>query len=259
MAAVTLAKILKFSQSDSSFDGILSDCGRCGLRGAFVCGALEGSAFADFAGARRDNLLKSGETLYSLGGTASQVYNLTKGVLKLSQSFEDGRTQIIAFAFPGDFLGLSRTELWNHSAEALTGAKLCAFEREHFYAYLESAPAFKAAFAEILERELHDSQEQLLRLGRKTAVERVASFLLVLSSKATLMGAAPDSFALPMSRQDISDFLCLSTETVSRALSQLKRAGVIATGKGRRIDVRNLSALGKIAHCRPAAPGDLSA
>jgi CRP/FNR family transcriptional regulator len=252
MASITLGKILEFDLPASQKDGELSECARCGLRSVFVCSALQKADFVNFALNKSDIAIKAGVSLFGPGEKISKVFNLTEGVLKLSQTFEDGRNQIIAFAFPGDFLGFGLEDHWDHGAEALTPAHLCGFDRDHFQELLKSKPVFKAAFADVLVREISSSRAQLLRLGRKTAVERVASFLLALSEKAPLLGATPEQFFLPMSREDISDFLCLSTETVSRALSRLRRDGMIKTGKGRRVDILDFAALRKIASCRPA-------
>lgn len=251
MASITLGKILDFDSVASKQKSDVAECIRCGHRGAFVCGAIQGGDFESFASSKTDLTLKPGAALYSAGDRAARVYNLTEGVLKLSQTFEDGRNQIIAFAFPGDFLGFEREDTWDHSAECLTRAKLCTFDRELFETFLQNKPEFKAAFTDMLFREVSNTRAQLLRLGRKTAVERVASFLMVLSGKAALLGATPERFSLPMSREDISDFLCLSTETVSRALSQLRQRDLIKTGKGRTVEISNVKALGTVARCWP--------
>jgi CRP/FNR family transcriptional regulator len=147
-------------------------------------------------------------------------------MLKLSKLLPDGRRQITGFLLPGDYLGLAFAERYICSAEAVTPVRLCRFPRSAFLALLDQFPALEKALLGRAATELAAAQKQMLLLGRKTARERVASFLLQLAERE----GADDGMAmdLPMTRTDIADYLGLTIETVSRTLTNLRKTGLIA-------------------------------
>jgi len=183
-----------------------------------------------------------GQCVFFEGDPANSLFNVKLGVVKLFKLLVDGRTQITGFLFPGDFLGLALLSKYAYSCEAVTAAELCKFPRLEFERMLERFPAFERQVLSTASNELASAQDQMLLLGRKTAQERLATFLLMMQKRA----AAPsdsDEIILPMSRQDIGDYLGLTIETVSRTVTRLRKSGVIELPDPHRFLVRDADAL----------------
>ena len=170
----------------------------------------------------------SRETIFSEIDPAAHVFNVTQGAVRIFKFLGDGRRQITGFLFPGDFMGLSSLDNYAYGAEAITPLSVCRAKRRDLMDLLNQYPEFKTRLFDMVVNELTTAQDQMLLLGRKSAPERIASFLLMLSARAIARGEPANWIVLPMSREDIADYLGLSIETVSRALSRFKRSGVIA-------------------------------
>jgi CRP/FNR family transcriptional regulator len=124
-------------------------------------------------------------------------------------------------------LGIANNDEYAYSAEAVTHTSVCRFRRGKLEAVLMQFPKLEHRLLSIASHELAAAQEQMMLLGRKTARERVASFLVMMSDRATRIGLPASPIALPMGRSDIGDYLGLSLETVSRTISRLRREGII--------------------------------
>lgn len=158
---------------------------------------------------------------------ASCVFNVKEGAVKAYKLLPDGRRQITGFLFPGDFLGLVHNDEYVYSAEALIATELCRFPRRKFEALLDELPKLAQRLLVMASHELSAAQDRMMLLGRKTARERVVSFLLMLSHAAERRGQQNNPVVLPMPRGDIADYLGLTIETVSRTITQLKLDKVI--------------------------------
>lgn len=169
--------------------------------------------------------VEAGQTLFQEGDRADEVFTLTHGMLKLYKLLADGRRQIVGFLVPGDFLGLAFGRTYVYSAEAVIPTQVCRFRRPQFMGLLDECPSLEKEILGRTSTELAAAQEQMLLLGRKTARERLASFLLALARRSTL--APRGLLALPMSRADIADYLGLTIETVSRTLTTFRKEGLI--------------------------------
>ncbi|MHB1217202.1 MAG: helix-turn-helix domain-containing protein [Alphaproteobacteria bacterium] len=167
------------------------------------------------------------DSIFDEAEPASCVYNVTEGVLKIYKLLPDGRRQITGFLFPGDFLGLMHNDVYAYSAEALTPTKLCRFPREKLEKLLVEIPHLEQRLLSMASHELAAAQDQMMMLGRKSARERVISFLLMLSTAAARRDGLANPISVPMTRTDIADYLGLTIETVSRTLTQLKKQGLI--------------------------------
>ncbi|MCR9126990.1 MAG: helix-turn-helix domain-containing protein [Rhodobacteraceae bacterium] len=186
--------------------------------------------------------LPPGGYLYFEGDTAQNLFVIEKGVVRLTRVLEDGRRQVIAFGYPGDVIGFAAQGRYHTDCDALTDTRLLPFHR----AALEDGagdPDLKAMLLKAALREISSMQDHFMMLGRKSAAERVASFLNALSARAVPAEVPPGRIDLPMSRSDIADFLGLTTETVSRCLSALRKAGVIRLSDAHGVEVLNLAAL----------------
>jgi CRP/FNR family transcriptional regulator len=168
------------------------------------------------------------QTIFHEGDPADHLFNVTGGTVKLYKLLPDGRRQITGFLFPGDFLGLAMIDCYAYSAEAVGEVSLCRFPRLKLEALLEEFPKVEKRLLGMASNELAAAQDQMLLLGRKTAREKIASFLLLLARRAVDADGPDDVLELPMSRTDIADYLGLTIETVSRTLTGFKKVGIIS-------------------------------
>ena len=203
-------------------------CQGCEVRDKAVCGVLDCARLEEFRNLGWTLRLASGQVLFHEGDPATRVFTLTKGTLKLYKLLVDGRRQVTGFLHPGDFLGISIDDEHAFSAEALEDAQLCWFPRSRFDDFVEDEVTMERELYRMAAHELAAAQQQFVLLGRKTATERLASFLLMLAKRMELSnGVGAGMIRLPMSRSDIADYLGLTKETVSRVISALKRDRII--------------------------------
>jgi CRP/FNR family nitrogen fixation transcriptional regulator len=172
---------------------------------------------------------------------ADYLYKLVSGSVRSYKVLVDGRRQIGAFYVPGDIFGLETADAHTFSAEAITDCKILVIKRSAVMALAARDPDVARQMWAATARELKRMQEHSLLLI-KTAQERVASFLLEMAERVTADGLVE----LPMSRQDIADYLGLTIETVSRTLTQLEKTAAIGVPSSRRILLRNRSALRRL-------------
>jgi CRP/FNR family nitrogen fixation transcriptional regulator len=151
----------------------------------------------------------------------------------------DGRRQIGAFHLPGDIFGFENGDFHRFTAEAVVETTVCLIKRQSLEHVAKNDPAIIRSLLILTTDNLHRVEKQLLLLGRKTARERVAAFLLEMNSRLT----ATDVMALPMNRSDIADYLGLTLETVSRAFSEFQRMGYLKLRGRREIIVLNPAGL----------------
>lgn len=206
----------------------LDPCSSCAARGFSVCNAIEDKDLARLAATAIVRDIPKGETFIAEGEAATDFFNITRGTVKLFKLLPDGRQQVTGFAGPGHFLGLAVSKTYAFSAEAIEPTQVCRFSRPKLGELLHDFPALEERLLETACNELAAAQEQMLLLGRKTAQERVASFL-VMREEASLPCDRPDqALQLPMTRGEIADYLGLTIETVSRTMSRFKAEGRIA-------------------------------
>lgn len=206
---------------------LTAPCRLCGAREFNICQALDPAQQAKlFAQALRLQLGKR-ERVFTAGDPVHYVYNLTEGMVCLSRSLADGRRQILGFLLPGDFIGFEAGDTHRCDAEALTEAKACRFERAAFDGFLRDNPEVALNLLRMASSDLALAARHEVLLGRKTAVERIASFLLDLRDRSGARHLRTQPLALPMTRSEIADYTGLTIETVSRVLGRLKADKVI--------------------------------
>lgn len=220
-------------------------CASCGVRSYSLCAALDPSELRDYERLVHHQRFTAKETLFLQDELVSSVYNLNEGVARLYKLLPDGRRQIVGFALPGDFLGLSPVERYSFSADAIGPVAVCRFSRNAFMSFVESRPRILRRINEFTARELGLAQEQMLLLGRRSAEEKVAAFLLGWRERGEAHGMFSKTLPLPMSRQDIADFLGLTIETVSRTFTKLERSKIIVIVPGgvRLLDSKRVEAM----------------
>jgi CRP/FNR family transcriptional regulator, anaerobic regulatory protein len=202
-------------------------CADCDVRMVSVCAALETNELCALDSLARQVTFEPKSTLYTQGDPANSVYNVTEGVVRLYKLLPDGKRQIVGFAIPGDFLGLAMADRFDLSADAVQSVNVCRFSREDFSNFVDEKPHLLRRLHEFATHELSLAQDQMVVLGRRTAEEKVASFLIGLRNRLSRIGRTSVTVPLPMSRQDIADFLGLTIETVSRIFARLAREKAI--------------------------------
>lgn len=183
------------------------------------------------------------EEIYTEGDRAAYFYRVVSGAVRSYRLLSDGRRQIDGFHFPGDIFGIEASDEHRLSAEAVTGSVLAVHRRSDRDALAQDAGALARDVVDSMMRALGRAQDHMMLLGRKSAKERIASFLLGLAERLDAAGVVD----LPMSRADIADHLGLTVESVSRSLTQLERAGIIELPAHRRtVVLRDKAALRRL-------------
>jgi len=183
---------------------------------------------------------RNGE-IYGENEPAEYLYKVVSGAVRTYKVLADGRRQIGAFYMPGDVFGLEGGHEHTFSAEAINDAKVLVVKRSALDALAARDTDVARQLWAITARELHRAQEHFLALI-KTAEERVVGFLLEMAARVS----GGNQFELPMSRQDIADYLGLTIETVSRTMTHLESAAAIELPTSRRVVLRNRVALGRL-------------
>lgn len=225
----------------------LSPCAACAVRDMAFCGALESDEMSRISAILSTMEVPPHQPIIDEGEPADYLFNVTGGAVKLYKLLPDGRRQITGFLFDGDFLGIAMNEKYAYGAEAVDKVSLCRFPRRKLEALLDEFPKLEKRLLGMASNELVQAQDQILLLGRKTAQEKIVSFLLALSDRAVRRGGDVSPIALPMGRADIADYLGLTTETVSRTITNLKRDGYIRLLQGGRVELPDLAALRDLA------------
>lgn len=217
----------------------VNPCSACPVRGLAVCGVIEPEELHDLAAIVHPIDYAKQQTVFLEGDGAGSFYIVTHGVAMIYKLMVDGRRQVTGFLYPGDHFGTAFDGKYAYSVEAVTSLCLCRFDRGPFEGLLEKYPKLERRLLGEASNELAANQEQMLILGRKTAIEKVASFLLGLSRRFATSTSVDDRLWVPMRRSDIGDYLGLTTETTSRMLTQLKEQGLIALGANHEVHILN--------------------
>ena len=183
---------------------------------------------------------RNGE-IYGESEPAEYLYQVISGAVRTYRMLDDGRRQISAFYLPGDIFGVEAGDIHLSSAEAISDAQILVARRSAVMARAEHEKNLARQLWMLTVRELQRVQQHSLALI-KSAEERVAGFLLEMASR----NSASATIELPMSRQDIADYLGLTIETVSRTFTQFVHSGTIALETTRRIQLRNRTVLDRL-------------
>ncbi|MDM9644744.1 MULTISPECIES: Crp/Fnr family transcriptional regulator [unclassified Rhizobium] len=209
-----------------------------------MCGALTGDELLSLSAHTRLVTHHAGEELAGEKMPVEAYATVISGVVKLTKTLEDGRQQIVGLQFAPDFLGRLHANENGVSAEAASDVHLCRVPKAAMERLVKSTPALAERLMEQTMRELDEARDWMVTLGRKTAAEKVASFLFLIATHLDPEATGENRrFDLPLSRADIADFLGLTIETVSRQMSKLKADGVISIVANRHIEVAKLSKL----------------
>lgn len=228
----------------------MSACETCVVRNRAICAALDASELCALNRIGRTRAISAGQTLMWEGEDSLMVANVIDGVMKLTTGTGDGREQIVGIVYPADFIGRPFGPTSHHSVTALTDARVCTFTRADFDGFAREHPQLEHKLLERTLTELDRARQWMLLLGRKSASEKIAIFLLEMSErlgrKDCGSAAGPQTvFTLPFGRQQIADILGLTIETVSRQLTRLRADGIIALPSRRDIAIIDRDALSR--------------
>lgn len=226
---MAIGKILQDSANTPEQSALphVPNCSTCTTRHLSICDALGRDELLTFDHVVQHRGFPAKSVLFEQGQKADFVFSVSDGTVRLFRLLPDGRRQIIGFAIKGDFLGVAMDDIHEYSAEAVDHVRLCRIPRPAFVIMLDEKPHLLKKLHQLASREIHNSRDQIVLLGRRNAEERVASFLLTFRERLARVAAKSVTIPLPMSRQDIADFLGLTIETVSRTISKLARDKLI--------------------------------
>jgi CRP/FNR family transcriptional regulator len=190
---------------------------------------------------------EAGTAVFWEGDAANHVFEVVEGVLRVFKIMSDGRRVITGFVYPGDLLGVSLKNHYLYTAEAVTRTKLRRFARNRFQDEINASPELRPQLFARLCDEMAAAQDQMVLLARKSAEERVCSFLLLIARRLTGDRQTPPVVEIPMTRLDMADYLGLTIETVSRTMTKLTERGVIAPSGRHAILIRKLARLATLA------------
>ncbi|MDC0739144.1 Crp/Fnr family transcriptional regulator [Cognatishimia sp. SS12] len=223
------------------------DCGSCQIRHRAVCARCDADELKTLDEIKYYRSFQAGQTVLWSGDRMDFVGSVVTGIASLTQTMEDGRTQMVGLLLPSDFVGRPGRETAPYDVVATTDLVMCCFRKKPFETMMGTTPHVAQRLLEMTLDELDAAREWMLVLGRKTAREKIASLLAIIARRdATLKLASltgPIVFDLPLTRDAMADYLGLTLETVSRQISALKRDGIIRLEGKRHVTVPNMDAL----------------
>ncbi|HVZ01769.1 MAG TPA: helix-turn-helix domain-containing protein [Dongiaceae bacterium] len=217
------------------------------MREIAVCTSLSAPELERLSAIAVNRRFEAGDALFRAEDAAAMAGTIILGTIKTYKLLADGRQQIVGFLFPGDFVGSPTGHTHHVFAEALTPVELCVFPFSAVQRLIREMPNLERRLLAIAHEDLDLAQNWMLLLGRKTAQERLATFLLLLAEKAKARGTAGGPLELPMNRGEIADYLGLTIETVSRQFSKLKKAGLIRIDDSHAVTIAHPDRLAEIA------------
>ncbi|MFN3275334.1 MAG: transcriptional regulator FnrL [Paracoccus sp. (in: a-proteobacteria)] len=222
-------------------------CSECPIRYRAVCAQCETDELVLLEQIKFYRSYEAGQPILWEGDRMDFVASVVTGVASLTQTLEDGRTQMVGLLLPSDFLGRPGREAAAYNATAATKVVLCCFRRKPFEELMRKTPHIAHRLLEMTLDELDAAREWMLLLGRKTAREKIASFISIIARReAALQKRLPGGrmeLDLPLTREAMADYLGLTLETVSRQVSALKREGVIELSGKRGVIVPDFAQL----------------
>ncbi|MTJ03767.1 transcriptional regulator FnrL [Sediminimonas qiaohouensis] len=223
------------------------DCEDCPIRHRAVCARCESDELRHLEEIKFYRTFEAGQTVVWAGDRMDFVGSVVSGIATLTQTMEDGRTQMVGLLLPSDFVGRPGRDGAAYDVVATTDLVMCCFRKKPFESMVTTTPHIAQRLLEMTLDELDAAREWMLVLGRKTAREKIASLLSIIARRDATLNLrgteGPLVFDLPLTREAMSDYLGLTLETVSRQISALKRDGVIELQGKRHVTVPDFSRL----------------
>ncbi|MDQ2089580.1 transcriptional regulator FnrL [Marimonas arenosa] len=223
------------------------ECVDCPIRHRAVCARCDVNELEELEAIKYYRSYEAGQTVIWSGDRMDFVGTVVSGIGTLTQTMEDGRTQMVGLLLPSDFVGRPGRDGSAYDVVATTDLVMCCFRKRPFEQMMERTPHLSQRLLEMTLDELDAAREWMLVLGRKTAREKIASLLSIVARRdASLKLGVPDGplvFDLPLTREAMADYLGLTLETVSRQISALKRDGVIHLEGKRHVTIPDFTRL----------------
>jgi len=222
-------------------------CSDCPIRHRAVCAHCEKDELDELESVKYYRNFEAGQTIIWSGDKMAFVGSVVSGIASLTQTMEDGRTQMVGLLLPSDFVGRPGREGSAYDVTATTDVVMCCFRKRPFEELMARTPHIAHRLLEMTLDELDAAREWMLVLGRKTAREKIASLLSIIARRdASLSTGGPSGpmvFDLPLTREAMADYLGLTLETVSRQMSALKKDGVIRLEGKRHVTIPDMGRL----------------
>lgn len=223
------------------------DCGDCPIRHRAVCARCEDDELERLEQIKYYRSYQAGQTVIWSGDRMDFVASVVTGVATLSQTMEDGRRQMVGLLLPSDFVGRPGRDSVAYDVTATTDLVMCCFRKKPFEDMMLATPHVGQRLLEMTLDELDSAREWMLLLGRKTAREKIASLLLIIARRDASLALKQASkrliFDLPLTREEMADYLGLTLETVSRQMSALRKDKVISLEGKRHVTIEDFDAL----------------
>lgn len=223
------------------------NCSDCPIRHRAVCAKCDSEELELLEDIKYYRSFSAGQPVMWAGDHMDFVASVVSGVATLTQTMEDGRTQMVGLLLPSDFVGRPGRGVATYTVTATTDLTMCCFRRKPFEKMIDTTPHVAHRLLEMTLDELDAAREWMLVLGRKTAREKIASLLSIIARRDALLGSAPPGtelvFELPLTREAMADYLGLTLETVSRQISALKRDEIISLSGKRKISIPDMDRL----------------
>lgn len=223
------------------------DCADCPIRHRAVCARCDADELAALEEIKYYRSFEAGQTVIWSGDQMDFVASVVSGIASLTQTMEDGRTQMVGLLLPSDFVGRPGRDGAAYDVVATTDLVMCCFRKKPFERIMMETPHVAQRLLEMTLDELDAAREWMLVLGRKTAREKIASLLSIIARRDASLSpnglVGPMVFDLPLTREAMADYLGLTLETVSRQMSALKKDGVILLEGKRHVTIPDLSRL----------------
>ncbi len=224
-----------------------SNCSECPIRHRAVCAHCDKDELEELEEIKYYRSFEAGQTIIWSGDQMNFVGSVVSGIASLTQTMEDGRTQMVGLLLPSDFVGRPGRENAPYDVQATTDVVMCCFRKKPFEELMSSTPHIAHRLLQMTLDELDAAREWMLVLGRKTAREKIASLLSIIARRDASVSAkgsaAPIVFDLPLTRESMADYLGLTLETVSRQISALKKDGVITLQGKRHVTIPDMGRL----------------
>lgn len=203
-------------------------CLTCPAKAKNVCKPLEYDRQKELFQLGHQSKWEPRQFLFRAGSPAGPLFKIISGIVAVSKGLPDGRRQIIALVFPGDICGYTQiNDHYVYDGEAIGPVTACAFDRSRFNAFIHRNPDVADAMAALLQEKLERVRQHLTIVGQLTSTERLASFLSMLARAYSEHGFQVQPLVMPMKRSDVSEYLGLRTETISRAFTKLRKQRLI--------------------------------
>jgi CRP/FNR family transcriptional regulator len=226
---------------------VQQECAECPIRHRAVCARCESHELDRLEQIKYYRKFEAGQMVIWSGDRMDFVGSVVSGIASLSQTMEDGRTQMVGLLLPSDFVGRPGRNIAAYDVVATTDLVMCCFRKTPFEEMMERTPHIAQRLLEMTLDELDAAREWMLVLGRKTAREKIASLLSIIARRDASINMrrteGPLAFDLPLTREAMADYLGLTLETVSRQISALKKDGVIHLEGKRHVTVPDMGRL----------------